>query len=338
MNIKHITSIHEFQLKHYKNKLLLDAFVKNHFAGNFGFDIESTLYFFISGRYEFKNKGYDLFLEAINRLNMALKNENSQSNIIVFIITKAKTNGYNKETLQRHSISRQLKECIAKISQKIEEQLFNDAIFNQLTESEKLISLSDQISIKKYIQAFKTLQHSSIVTHNMLNDHSDPILIKIRNMGLYNDPLDKIKVIYHPDFISQDNPILNLEYGDFITGCHLGIFPSYYEPWGYTPAECTACGTPSITTNLSGFGCYIQEHVKNSEDHGVYIIDRNNLNRDESINQLVEYMLSFSKQSHGQRIAQRNRTERLSHIFSWENLITEYETARNLAVKRKFKE
>ncbi len=60
------------------------------------------------------------------------------------------------------------------------------------------------------------------------------------------------QIVFHPEFLSSTNPLFGLDYEDFIRGCHLGVFPSYYEPWGYTPAECTVMGIPSITTNLSG--------------------------------------------------------------------------------------
>ena len=59
-------------------------------------------------------------------------------------------------------------------------------------------------------------------------------------------------MIFHPEFLSSTNPLFGLDYEDFVRGCHLGVFPSYYEPWGYTPAECTVMGIPSISTNLSG--------------------------------------------------------------------------------------
>jgi glycogen(starch) synthase len=59
-----------------------------------------------------------------------------------------------------------------------------------------------------------------------------------------------------------------------VRGCHLGVFASYYEPWGYTPAECTVLGVPSVTSDLSGFGLFIREHVEDPEQYGIYVIDR----------------------------------------------------------------
>ena len=63
----------------------------------------------------------------------------------------------------------------------------------------------------------------------------------------------KLQVIFHPEFLNSTNPLFGLDYQEFVRGCHLGVFPSYYEPWGYTPAECTIMGIPSVTTNLSGW-------------------------------------------------------------------------------------
>jgi len=69
-------------------------------------------------------------------------------------------------------------------------------------------------------------------------------------------------VVFHPEFLSSVSPLIGLDYEDFVRGCHLGCFPSYYEPWGYTPAECTVMGIPSVSTNLSGFGCFVEKHVQ----------------------------------------------------------------------------
>ncbi len=69
----------------------------------------------------------------------------------------------------------------------------------------------------------------------------------------------------------------------FCPGCHLGVFPSYYEPWGYTPAECTVMGIPSITTNLSGFGCFMQDQITDPQSYGIYIVDRLKVALDDSI-------------------------------------------------------
>jgi len=104
---------------------------------------------------------------------------------------------------------------------------------------DELLSEEDQVLLKRRIFALKRNSLPPIVTHNMADDANDPILSQIRRVKLFNDTHDRVKIIFHPDFLNSNNPILGLDYEEFVRGCHLGVFPSYYEPWGYTPAECT---------------------------------------------------------------------------------------------------
>ena len=111
----------------------------------------------------------------------------------------------------------------------------------------------------------------------------------------------------------------------------MGVFPSYYEPWGYTPAECTAMGIPNVTSNLSGFGGYMEQRCKlksNTVDYGVYVVDRKHKSGHESCDELTELMYKFTTMSRRQRIIMRNRTERLSDHLDWKSLGTCYQKAR----------
>lgn len=108
---------------------------------------------------------------------------------------------------------------------------------------ENLLSEEDKVQLKRRIFALKRNSLPPIVTHNMVDDSADPILNQIRRVQLFNTHHDRVKIVFHPDFLNANNPILGLDYEEFVRGCHLGVFPSYYEPWGYTPAECTVvCG------------------------------------------------------------------------------------------------
>lgn len=79
-------------------------------------------------------------------------------------------------------------------------------------------------------------------------------------MQLFNHPHDRVGVVLHPEFLNSGNPVLPINYDDFVRGTNVGMFSSYYhKPWGYTPTECTVMGVPSIITNPSGFGCYMEE-------------------------------------------------------------------------------
>ena len=121
---------------------------------------------------------------------------------------------------------------------------------------EDLLSDEDKILLKRRIFALKRNSLPPVTTHNMVDDSNDPILNQIRRVRLFNGAHDRVKVVFHPDFLNSNNPILGLDYEEFVRGCHLGVFPSYYEPWGYTPAECTVV---SIRYNLPSRHCLMSE-------------------------------------------------------------------------------
>lgn len=195
-----------------------------------------------------------------------------------------------------------------------------------------MFSEEDVVQLKRHMLALKRTTLPPVVTHNMVDGYNDPILSELRRLNLFNSPNDRVKVVFHPEFLSSNNPVLGMEYEDFVRGCHLGVFPSYYEPWGYTPAECTLMGIPSITTNLSGFGSFIEDTVECPSDYGIYIVDRRMKSIEESCNQLADFMFQFCQKSRRQRINQRNRTERLSDILDWRRMGVEYQKARFCAI------
>jgi len=199
-----------------------------------------------------------------------------------------------------------------------------------------LLSEEDQILLKRRTFALTRSSLPPVTTHNMADDPNDPILNQIRRVKLFNNSHDRVKIIFHPDFLNSNNPILSLDYEEFVRGCHLGVFPSYYEPWGYTPAECTVMGIPSVTTNLSGFGCFMQDLIERPEEEGCYIVDRRSQSVEDSVGQLADYMFSFTQKTRRQRINQRNRVERLSPLLDWKNLGIEYSKARQLALRRAY--
>jgi glycogen(starch) synthase len=95
-------------------------------------------------------------------------------------------------------------------------------------------------------------------------------------------------------------------------------------------------GIPSITTNLSGFGCFMQDMIERPEDEGCYIVDRRMKSPEDSVSQLSEYLFSFTLKTRRQRINQRNRVERLSPLLDWKNLGIEYSKARQLGLRRAY--
>ncbi|XP_018946448.1 glycogen [starch] synthase, liver isoform X1 [Cyprinus carpio] len=336
LNVRKFSAMHEFQNLHSMNKAKIQEFVRGHFYGHLDFNLEKTLFFFIAGRYEFSNKGADLFLESLSRLNYLLRVQKSDVTVVVFFIMPAKTNNFNVESLKGQAVRKQLWDTAQSVKEKFGKRLYESLLRGEIPDMSKILDRDDFTIMKRAIYATQRHSFPPVTTHNMLDDSTDPILSNIRRIGLFNGRNDRVKIVFHPEFLSSTSPLLPMDYEEFVRGCHLGVFPSYYEPWGYTPGECTVMGIPSVTTNLSGFGCFMEEHVSDPSEYGIYIVDRRFRSADESCNQLTQFMFSFCQQSRRQRIIQRNRTERLSDLLDWRYLGRFYMHARHLALSRSF--
>lgn len=333
LNVIKFSAMHEFQNLHAKAKEKIHDFVRGHFYGHYDFDLDKTLYFFIAGRYEFSNKGADLFIEALARLNHYLKTSNSDITVVAFLIFPTKTSSFNVDSLKGQAITKSLREAVDGIQTKVGKKIFEAALGGEIPDTKDLLDKQDTITLKRCIYAAQRPHLPPIVTHNVDGDSTDPVLNHMRRVQLFNKRDDRVKVVFHPEFLSSTNPLFKMDYEEFVRGCHLGVFPSYYEPWGYTPAECTVMGIPSVTTNLSGFGCFIAQHVADPATYGIYIIDRRYKNVEESVQQLSNYMYEFCSQTRRQRIIQRNRTERLSDLLDWQTLGQYYRMARRKALE-----
>ncbi|KAF4079889.1 hypothetical protein AMELA_G00183490 [Ameiurus melas] len=338
LNVKKFSAMHEFQNLHSLNKLKIQEFVRGHFYGHLDFNLEKALFFFIAGRYEFSNKGADIFLEALSRLNYLLRVHKSDVTVVVFFIMPAKTNNFNVESLKGQAVRKQLWDTAQSVKEKFGKRLYDALLRGEIPDMSKILDKDDFTIMKRAIYATQRHTLPPVTTHNMLDDSTDPILSNIRRIGLFNSRNDRVKIVFHPEFLSSTSPLLPMDYEEFVRGCNLGVFPSYYEPWGYTPGECTVMGIPSVTTNLSGFGCFMEEHISDPTAYGIYIVDRRFCSADESCNQLTQFMFTFCQQSRRQRIIQRNRTERLSDLLDWRYLGRFYMHARHLALSRAFPE
>lgn len=334
LNIKDTQCMHEFQNLHAIQKEKIHDFVRGHFYGHFDLDLDKTLYLFIAGRYEYSNKGADVFIEALARLNHRMKEAGSDVTFVAFLIFPGATDNFNIESLRGQAVVKQLRDNVSVIKDHIAERIFDTCLRGRLPTTDELISRDEFVKLKRCMYANQCHSLPPIVTHNVTNDGEDQILSQLRKVQLYNKKEDRVKVIFHPEFLNQTSPLLPMDYDDFVRGCHLGVFPSYYEPWGYTPAECAVKGIPSVTTNLSGFGCFMESHLNDPQAYGIYIMDRRFMSPDSSCNQLVDYLFSFSQMSRRERIIQRNRTERLSELLDWSRLGKYYTNARRLAIER----
>lgn len=337
LNIQRFEALHEFQNLHSQHKEQIHEFVMGHFFNSYSFDLNNTLYFFTSGRYEYKNKGFDLTLEALVHLNHQLKQEKSDLTVVMFFVTKREFYSIKPEVLQSRAVMEEIRQTCEAIQRQVGKRLFFESTIRKDHRLPELNDFVDEYWALRYrrtIQSWKSSKLPLPVTHKLVNEEHDEILQFLVRRDLLNREEDKVKIVYHPDFINSTSPLFGMDYGQFVRGCHLGIFPSYYEPWGYTPLECMASGVPSVTSDLSGFGDYLMRNMPDHEKGGMFVVERGKRTFDWSAKQLAAFLYKFLQQDRRSRIMQRNNVENYSSAFDWENLIKHYEDAYQLALQK----
>ena len=342
LNIERFTAVHEFQNLHRIYKERIHEFVMGHFFPSYEFDLDNTLYFFTSGRYEYRNKGMDVFIEAMARLNWRLKSErHGEQNperksvtIVAFVITRAATKSINVGVLQNQTMFDELRQTVLRVQEGLGPVLLKAAAHGRFPGANEMFGEEAKIRWKRAVAAWKNRRQPSIVTHDLMDDAGDPVLNHIRHRGLFNSADDPVKMVFHPEFMTAMSPLLHLDYDQFVRGCHMGVFPSYYEPWGYTPMEAVALGVPAVTSDLSGFGAYVERHIPNSTEQGIFVSKRRERDFDDTCNALVEYLYNFVRLNRRERIELRNKTERLGEKFDWSELVKHYDEAHEMALGR----
>ncbi|MBL7140166.1 MAG: glycosyltransferase [Planctomycetes bacterium] len=334
LNIERFTAIHEFQNLHRLYKEKIHQFVMAHFFPSYTFDLDRTLYVFSAGRYEPRNKGYDLVIRALARVNRELKRTGTDRTIVLILVTQRPFRSINAEVLRSRAVMEEMRFHANEIKDQFGQRLFHATAMGQRPDFHTLVDDTLLLRLRRVAHAWKSGRLPLVVTHDLVDEGDDAVLRTIHESMLFNIAEDPVKVVYHPDFITSSNPLFGMDYDQFVRGCHLGVFPSWYEPWGYTPMECVALGVPAVTSDLAGFGTYLQEHVPDYADHGLGLVHRRGRSDDQAVEELAGYLLSFVATDRRERIAMRNRVESLSEQFDWRNLGRYYHDAHEMALAR----
>jgi glycogen(starch) synthase len=288
---------------------------------------------FTSGRYEYFNKGLDVTIEALARLNYRLREAKSPMTVVFFIITQAPFRSINVRALQSRAMLREFHTAVDAVKESVGDGLFLAAVSGKIPFLDGLMDDYWRLRLRRAIAAWRSHEPPAIVTHDLIDDAKDPVLNQLRTCQLFNLQSDPVKVVFHPDFVRATSPLFGMEYDQFVRGCHLGVFPSFYEPWGYTPLESIALGVPAVTSDLSGFGSYLKQVVPDHAAKGVYVVPRRHNDFHHAAEELTQRLFRFASLGRRDRIALRNSVESLSQHFDWSNLSTHYHQAHNLALR-----
>lgn len=238
-----------------------------------------------SGRYEYRNKGIDVFIEAMNRVRTSGR---LQREVVAFIMVPAWVRDARAD----------LKEVI-----------------------------------DKNIRTTSPMQ-MPFVTHWLNQMEQDKVLNYISHAGFTNSATDKLKIIFVPCYLDGRDGILNKPYYDLLIGMDATVYPSYYEPWGYTPLESIAFGIPTITTDLAGFGLWAKKHVTgNNISEGVAVVNRDDFNYFEVADAITSSILALAGKDKKEMAEIRKRSFCLAAKAEWSKFIVYYEEAFRIALE-----
>ena len=242
-----------------------------------------------SGRYEFKNKGIDVFLEALNRLN---RDKNLKKKVLALVSVPGWV-GDPREDLQE-----------------------------RLKSKEK----------------FTTPLPCPLITHWLHDMTHDQVLDMLKYLDLNNRPTDQVKVVFVPCYLDGKDGIVNKNYYDVVPGLDLSVYPSYYEPWGYTPLESVAFHVPTITTDLAGFGLWVNS-LRNQHgiEDGVQVLHRSDYNYSEVADGVKDTISLFSTKSENELKEIRRRAGQVAEQALWKHFIQNYYEAYDIALRHAMK-
>ena len=235
-----------------------------------------------SGRYEFKNKGIDLFIEALRRLN---EDKNLKRTVLAVIAVPANIAGPSKDLQHR------------------------------LDGTNEIMGHTDFPA-----------------THHVFDYENDAILNTLRNAGLQNDANDKVKVMFVPAYLNGSDGIFNLTYSEFLSAFDFSVFPSYYEPWGYTPLESVALGIPTLTSDVSGFGKFVLQGFPGND--AVIVVPRQQGDANKVIDVIVSALRSFQTLTEKGMEKISEAALEVANKLLWKDLIVSYQNAWDMALEK----
>ena len=248
---------------------------------------DDTLIVSTSGRYEFRNKGVDVYIESMNRL---LRDKDLKKKVLAFIEVPGWVGEPRQDLIERLA------------------------------------------SGKKFDTPLEVPQ----VTHWLHEMSHDNVLGMMKFYDMHNRKDENVKVIFLPCYLDGRDGILNMTYYDIVLGNDLCIYPSYYEPWGYTPLEAIAFKVPCITTDLAGFGQWVNSTVGHEGQlmDGVKVIHRTDYNYSEVADAIKDTVAEFSAMTKKQVSDARSAADKLSKKALWSEFIKYYHEAYDIALRK----
>lgn len=265
----------------------IEVFLEDYFAASYELDAKQYTLQCTMGRYEVRNKGYDLYIQALGQLNQKLKETPKEKGVIALFFVPGDVAAIRPETsllVSLHGTNRQA---------------------------------------ARHLPAYAEVPTSPYI---LRQGPQEAITALLRENGLLNREEDRVKVVFFAAYFNGLDGIFNEHIYSLVSACDLGVFPSLYEPWGYTPLESLALGVPTVTSDLAGFGRAIHR-----SNHGTFILDRRQSGEDVTVTELVKILKLPLTETPHEWAERRIAAYHTARHYGWDRLYGNYQAAYHLA-------
>ncbi|MGC8533021.1 MAG: glycogen/starch synthase [Candidatus Parvarchaeum sp.] len=312
-------------------KKKLDNFLNAYFLPYYDINPSNIRVFITSGRYEFYDKGYDVFIDALGKLDKMLTDD---SYVIALIAVPSGTIGVRNDVVANYLTYMSIKSALDE-----DVKNFDSVISSSIEMEENTVDKAYSKIINDSKRLLKQLRRpkptNPPLTPFILSypENNDAIINKLRENGLENSAENHVKVVFYPKYLAVGDELLNLTYYEMLALSTAGFFLSKYEPFGYTPLEAAAYMSISFTSDYSGFGQYLLNDYKEGYK-GVFVEKMLGRKRDECITQIAKDMLKIALMDDDDLLKLKISANDLANQFGWEKFLPVYLEAYDAALKR----
>ncbi|HEN20813.1 MAG TPA: glycosyltransferase, partial [Desulfobacteraceae bacterium] len=236
-----------------------------------------------SGRYEYHNKGIDVFIDSLAEVDRSIDNKRD---IVAYVMVPAYHKGPRKDI------------------------------------ADYLSGLSSDLP-----------SGENILSHGLHDRDNDPVINALKINNLNNGKDNKVLTVFVPSYLNGNDGVFNKSYYDLLIGFDITVFPSYYEPWGYTPLESLMFSIPTVTTTLAGFGLWVQNHYP-GHGNGICVVERDDTNRDHTTKEIASYIKRIYELDEDHIGEAREEAFKISRIANWDKLVKYYFEAYKIALDK----
>jgi glycogen(starch) synthase len=307
----------------------LEEFLEGYFAPYYEFSYEDSLLVFMSGRYEFRAKGYDLYIKALGRLNDALKLEPTRDRkVVAFIFAPSSVKGARPEVLHNYLL-------MDKIHEFVRSAQGEEAAKGRLGDIARKTSPRNLAKLQAMVGSFRKAGELPPVSCFELAYQNDAIESACRVAGLDNSPDDVVKVLYYPAYLRPGDGLLDLEYADVLSAMDAGAFPNRYEPLGHAAVESALVENVTLASDATGFGRYLLRKVKDLKGHGIRVLPVAGRSDEESANAFATHLRELFLAPRKKLEALQADARKLVSLLAWDRVLPDHLAAYDLALTRR---